>query len=122
MKEVAIYSCFYHATPVQSGIQPPNRYHNSFPWYGRDSDNHLETGGRSVPSVMNKQEIDLYLAMPDALYLNDARSNGLRQLSANDECPPLGKQPVEAGASLNIVYVADQSKTATGKRQDLCGF
>ena len=73
--------------------------------------NRPETGGRTAPSALNKQEIDLYLAMADGLFLYNAKANSLRQITTMDMRPLTGKQPFVAGAPLNLVYVADLSKT-----------
>ena len=73
--------------------------------------NRPETGGRTAPSALNKQEIDLYLAMADGLFLYNAKDNSLRQITTTDVRPLTGKQPFVAGAPLNLVYVADLSKT-----------
>ncbi len=41
-------------------------------------------GGRTAPSALDAQEIDVYVALPDGAYLYDARANTLRLVAASD--------------------------------------
>ncbi|HUI28645.1 MAG TPA: nitroreductase family protein [Candidatus Acidoferrales bacterium] len=67
-------------------------------------------GRRTAPSAMNRQDIDIYVAMQDGLYLYDAPSNLLRQLTKEDIREKTGTQGFVKDAPLDIVYVADLSK------------
>ncbi|MDM8552237.1 SagB/ThcOx family dehydrogenase [Desulfobacterales bacterium HSG2] len=69
-----------------------------------------DSGKRTAPSAKNQQEIDIYVATADGLYLYDANPHQLVQLSAEDIRPFCGKQKFVAGAPVNLVYVADFSK------------
>lgn len=68
-------------------------------------------GGRTAPSAMNWQEIDIYVAMDDGLFLYNAKANRLDPILAQDVRAATGMQAFVAGAPLNLVYVADVSKT-----------
>lgn len=81
--------------------------------------NRPETGGRTAPSAMNMQEIDLYVALAEGLFLYDAKANTLRNISKADVRALTGKQPFVKEAPLNIVYVADLSKA---KNDDLKAY
>lgn len=86
-------------------------------------------GHRTAPSAMNWQEIDVYVAMHDGLYLYDAGSQSLKQVLKEDIRDKTGTQPFVKDAPVGIVYVADLSKTgrASGENQIMwtaadCGF
>ena len=42
------------------------------------------TGGRTAPSAMNSQEIDVYVATRDGLFLYDAKPHRLRRVLSED--------------------------------------
>jgi nitroreductase len=69
-------------------------------------------GHRTAPSASNKQEIDVYVTLPDAAYVYDAKANQLTPVAAGDLRGATGTQPFPATAALNLVYVADTSKVA----------
>lgn len=72
--------------------------------------NRPESGGRTAPSAMNMQEIDIYVAKADGLYLFDAKENLLRPIIGEDIRELTGKQPFVKDAPVNLIYVADISK------------
>lgn len=67
-------------------------------------------GRRTAPSAMNRQEIDIYVAMADGLYLYDAASHSLKMVIGEDLRDKTGTQGFVKDAPLDIVYVADLSK------------
>jgi nitroreductase len=67
-------------------------------------------GRRTAPSARNWQEIDVYVAMPEALYVYDARAHGLRRVVARDVRAQIGSQPHSREAPLTLVFVADEQK------------
>jgi nitroreductase len=69
-------------------------------------------GHRTAPSASNKQEIDVYVALPEGAYVYDAQANALNPVAAGDLRAATGTQPFPATAALNLVYVADTSKVA----------
>jgi len=75
-----------------------------------------ETGYRTAPSAVNRQEIDIYVALPEGLYLYDANTSVLVQVLSRDIRALTGKQPFVKIAPLNLIYVADLSKM--GKNTD----
>ncbi len=86
-------------------------------------------GHRTAPSAMNWQEIDLYLVMQEGAYRYNPVSHGLEPVLGKDIRKETGTQAFVADAPLNLVYVADRSKTmrASGEDRDLftgadCGF
>jgi len=78
--------------------------------WAADGINRPDSGKRTAPSAMNNQEIDIYLALPDALYLYDPKAHALRPIVAGDLRGLTGGQPFVKDAPLNLVYVADLSR------------
>jgi SagB-type dehydrogenase family enzyme len=67
-------------------------------------------GRRTAPSASNRQEIAIYAALPDGVYLYDAKAHRLEKIISGDLRAATGTQPYVAEASLNLVYVADYAK------------
>ena len=67
-------------------------------------------GHRTAPSASNKQEIEIYVTLPEGAYVWDAIANTLNPVAAGDLRGATGTQPFPATAALNLVYVADMSK------------
>jgi len=73
-------------------------------------------GRRTAPSASNMQEIDIYVALPEGLYLYDAKGHRLVPVVAEDLRAATGSQPFVGQAPLNLVYVADYARM--GSRPD----
>ena len=69
-----------------------------------------QDGGRTAPSAMNTQEIDLYVTMKEGLFFYDAHKNVLQKIHNKDIQALTGKQNFVQDASLNIIMVADHSR------------
>ena len=69
-----------------------------------------DSGLRTAPTAKNMQEIDVYVAMRDGLYIFDAKANTLTQVLPDDIRELTGKQPFVKGAPVNLIYVSDLSK------------
>jgi nitroreductase len=72
--------------------------------------NRPDSGKRTAPSAMNWQEIDVYVAAADCLYLFDAKAHLLKPVLAEDLRAMTGLQPFVKGVPLNLIYVADFSR------------
>jgi nitroreductase len=72
--------------------------------------NRPEKGGRTAPSAMNNQEIDLYVTSEQGCYRYDAQSNSLFLVLKKDLRALTGKQPFVNDAPLDIIMVADYSR------------
>ncbi|HUW92418.1 MAG TPA: nitroreductase family protein [Bacteroidales bacterium] len=70
---------------------------------------------RTAPSSSNKQEIDIYVALPEGLYLYEAELNKLKQIHNRDIRNLTGTQDFVATAPVNLIFVADLSKR--GKKE-----
>jgi len=76
-------------------------------------------GRRTAPSAMNWQEIDIYVATGEGLFRYDAKGNRLEPVLAQDIRQATGTQSFVATAPLDLVYVADLSKTGSGAEAEL---
>jgi nitroreductase len=74
-------------------------------------------GRRTAPSAKNWQEIEIYVATPEGLFLWDAQKNILNPILSKDVRAMTGIQSYVKDAAVNLVYVADYSK-ATGAGAD----
>lgn len=75
-----------------------------------------KSGKRTAPSASNAQEIDIYVALQEGLYLYDAKENILKPVLAKDIRAAAGRQKFTADAPVNLIFVADLSKRTRGSR------
>jgi SagB-type dehydrogenase family enzyme len=69
--------------------------------------NRPESGKRTAPSAMNRQETDIYVALKSGLYVYDAKDNVLKPVLAEDIREATGMQPFVKSAPVNLIFVAD---------------
>ena len=67
-------------------------------------------GGRTAPSALNAQEIDVFVALPSGAYCYDAAAHELRLVAASDLRRVTGYQDFVDEAPLDLVYVADHTR------------
>jgi nitroreductase len=67
-------------------------------------------GGRTAPSAMNAQEIDVYVGLPTGAYLYDATAHALQLVAGHDIRRVTGYQDFVDEAALDLVYVADHNR------------
>jgi len=72
--------------------------------------NRPESGKRTAPSASNRQEIDVYVATADGLYLYDAQAHALKPVLAQDIRAATGYQYFAGEVPLNLIFVADFSR------------
>ncbi len=72
--------------------------------------------GRTAASASNSQEIDLYVALPEGVYLYEALPHRLTPVVAGDFRSRAGRGAA-ASAPVNIFYVVDLSRYDTGPGQ-----
>jgi len=80
--------------------------------------NRPDLGKRTAPSAMNWQEIDIYVATADGLYLYDAKTQQLQPILSEDIRAMTGLQPFVKEAPVNLIYVADFSRMGTASKED----
>lgn len=67
-------------------------------------------GGRTAPSALNAQEIDVYVALPSGAYRYEATAHELHLVAASDLRSVTGYQDFVDEAPLDLVYVADHRR------------
>lgn len=67
-------------------------------------------GGRTAPSALNAQEIDVFVALPSGAYLYNAASHQLNLVAASDLRKVTGYQDFVDEAPLDLVYVANHAR------------
>ena len=67
-------------------------------------------GHRTAPSARNMQEMDVYVAMSDGLFLYEPKDHRLRKILAEDIRASTGNNPYVKDAAVNLVYVADLAR------------
>jgi nitroreductase len=72
--------------------------------------------GRTAPSASNSQEIDLYIAMEEGVYLYEAVPHRLKPVVAGDFRARAGRRGA-ATAPVNIFYIADLTRYDQGPEQ-----
>ena len=80
--------------------------------------NRPDSGRRTAPSAMNRQEIDLYVATADGLFLYEAKENRLKTILTKDIRALTGRQPYAKESPVSLVYVADFSKMGRGTNEE----
>jgi SagB-type dehydrogenase family enzyme len=81
--------------------------------------NRPQSGNRTAPSAHNRQEIDVYVAMEEGLYLYNAKTHALDPVVKSDLRKHTARLPQPSrssivGAPLQLIYVADYTKMRTG--------
>lgn len=72
--------------------------------------NRYDVDGRTAPSAMNAQEVLLYVAMPQGLFLYEPKPHALQLVVASDVRRVTGNQDFVDTAPLDLVFVADHSR------------
>jgi nitroreductase len=67
-------------------------------------------GGRTAPTAINAQEIDVFVALPTGAYRYDAARRELQLVAAADVRRVTGYQDFVDDAPLDLVYVADHTR------------
>lgn len=71
--------------------------------------NRSASGGRTAPSAMNAQEIDVYAALAGGLYIYEPRAHVLQLVAEVDARKVTGYQDFVDQAPLDLIYVADNA-------------
>ena len=72
--------------------------------------NRPEAGGRTAPSAMNSQEVQLHVAMPQGLFRYEPAAHALQLRVSSDVRRVTGYQDFVDSAPLDLVYVADHRR------------
>jgi SagB-type dehydrogenase family enzyme len=72
--------------------------------------NRPDSGKRTAPSAMNWQEVDIYVAAMDGVYIYNAAEHRLDPVLEKDIRADTGTQGFVDEAPINLIYVADYAK------------
>lgn len=72
--------------------------------------NRPDSGRRTAPSALNRQEIDVYVTMAGGTYIYDPKGHALVPVVTDDLRTLTGTQSYFKDAAVNLVYVADLKK------------
>jgi SagB-type dehydrogenase family enzyme len=86
--------------------------------WAADGVNRPDSGKRTAPSAMNWQNIDIYVATADGLYLYNALEHKLTVILTEDIRAATGKQDFVKDVPVNLIYVADFSKINRGTDEE----
>ena len=67
-------------------------------------------GHRTAPSARNLQDIDVYVAMDDGLYLYEPKNHQLQKILSEDIRGATGNQDYVKDAALNLIFVSDLTR------------
>ncbi len=65
--------------------------------------NRPDTGGRTAPTASNSQDMDIYVATGDGLFLYDAKSHALQPILGEDIRALSGRQAFVKEAPVNLI-------------------
>ena len=80
--------------------------------------NRPDSGKRTAPSAVNWQEIDIYVATADGLFLYDGKANTLKRILDEDIRASTGKQDFVKTAPVDLIYVAARSRMGRANDAD----
>jgi SagB-type dehydrogenase family enzyme len=80
--------------------------------------NRAESGKRTAPSAMDRQEINIYVAMADGLYVYEAKIHALQPVLTKDIRAMTGRQTFVVDAPVNLVYVADYRRMGKVSKEE----
>lgn len=80
--------------------------------------NRPESGKHTAPTAQNRQEIAVYVAKPEGLFLYDPKEHALSKRADGDLRAVTGKQSFAATVPVDLVYVADMDKVAGGTPEE----
>jgi nitroreductase len=80
--------------------------------------NRPENAHRTAPSAMNSQEVDIYVATADGIYVYDAAGNRLTPVAAGDIRARTGDQGFVKVAPVALLFVADLTRLKKAKTEE----
>ncbi|WP_270539221.1 SagB/ThcOx family dehydrogenase [Bacteroides zhangwenhongii] len=86
--------------------------------------NRKDSGKRTAPSALNKQDVDVYVVLPEGSYLYDAQNHQLTLVAEGDyRSAVAGGQAFVKSAPVSLVLVSDVSRFGDAKntRNQLMG-
>lgn len=79
--------------------------------------NRKDSGKRTAPSAMNKQDVDVYVVLPEGSYLYDAKNHQLNLVAEGDNRGAVaGGQAFVKSAPVSLVLISDLSRFGDAKK------
>jgi len=76
------------------------------------------SGKRTAPSAVNWQDIDIYVATADGLFLFLPKEHALKTVLRQDVRAAMGTQDFVKNVPVNLIYVSDYAKMPRGTDED----
>lgn len=89
--------------------------------YAADGINRPESGKRTAPSAMNSQDIDIYVFLPEGVYLYDPKANILNPVIAGNHLGVIRGRGFD-NATLFLLLVSDISRFRGGDETTRLGW
>jgi nitroreductase len=86
--------------------------------WAADGINRPDEGKRTAPSAVNWQDIDIYAATADGLFLYLPKEHALKKILGEDVRSATGSQDFVKAVPLDLVYISDYSKMQRGTEED----
>jgi SagB-type dehydrogenase family enzyme len=80
--------------------------------------NRPDSGKRTAPTAVNWQDIDIYVATADGLFLFLPKEHALKTILRQDVRAATGTQAFVKDVPVNLIYVSDYKKLPTGTDED----
>jgi SagB-type dehydrogenase family enzyme len=80
--------------------------------------NRIETGGRTAPSASNSQDLEMYLATADGVFVYEPKPHQLRQVLTDDLRALTGRQAFAKDVPMNLIYVSDLTRMTRAAPED----
>ena len=80
--------------------------------------NRPDSGKRTAPSAVNWQDIDIYVATADGLFLYLPKEHALKKILGEDVRAAMGTQDFVKDVPLNLIFVSDYAKLPRGTDED----
>jgi nitroreductase len=86
--------------------------------WAADGINRPDSGKRTAPSAVNWQDIEIYTATADGLFLYLPKEHALQKILAEDVRAATGTQEFVKIVPLDLIYVSDYAKMQRGTDED----
>ena len=86
--------------------------------WAADGINRPDSGKRTAPSAVNWQDIDIYVATADGLFLYLPKEHALKKILGEDVRAAMGTQDFVKDVPLNLIFVSDYAKLPRGTDED----
>ena len=80
--------------------------------------NRKTSGGRTAPSAHDWEEMDVYVATAEGLFLYEPGDHALKMILGQDIRAKTGMQPFVGEAPVNLIYVADLARMTEATPED----